>query len=240
MKPLIKPLFLSCYLLFFTIVSAQNKLGDHQNTQGRTTSEMYDNITTNDGSVNTRLKENLGTPSSIYFNDWTVGRVVLTDNTVYNDWLLRYNIYNQQMQFIHNSDTSAFGKPEEISSITINQHTFVFQEFECENNTKRKGYLELLVDGNCKLYVHRCIAYRYVEECPEPGSGFLTQEYYMAKRYFISEDDGSIVFLPEKKKEIIDILDDENAEIKQYIKENKIKLCNEDDLKELITYYNLQ
>ena len=62
----------------------------------------------------------------------------------------------------------------------------------------------------------------------------------MAKRYFISENDGLAVLLPEKKKELISMLYDEDKDIKLFIKDNKIKLCNEDDLKELFSYYNME
>ncbi len=242
MKPLVKPLLLSFCLLIFISISAQNKLGSDGSIPGSSSSSSInpENESTGSGSNSVTVRQELGTPTSIYFNDWTAGKIVLKDNTVYEDWLLRYNIYNQQMQYIYNGDTSAFGNPDEILSITINQHTFLFKEFECENNIIRKGYLELLVDGDCKLYLHRCIAYRYVDECAEPGAEFVREEYFMAKRYFISENGGLAVFLPEKKKALISKLDSEGKDIKLFIKSNKIKLYNEDDLKELFSYYNIE
>lgn len=240
MKPLVKPLLLTTCLLFFIIVSAQNKLGIDGSIPGSPTSSTINATTetTDSGSSIIPANEEYGAASSIYFNNWTIGKIVLKDNTVYEDWMLRYNIYNQQMQYIAEGDTLAFANPEEISIITIDQHTFLFDEFVCEKNEKRKGYLELLVDGDCKLYLHRCIAYRYVDECAEPGAEFVREEYFMAKRYLISENGGVAVLLPEKKKELISMLDDEEKDINLFIKTNKIKLCNEDDLKELFSYYN--
>ncbi|MCD4729629.1 MAG: hypothetical protein K8R74_03440 [Bacteroidales bacterium] len=241
MKPLVKLLLLSLCLLLFTHVSAQvNKLGEAGNIKGNpsTSSTDYTTTQTSSGSSSVLVRQEFGIPSSIYFNDWTAGKVVLKDNTVYEDWLLRYNIYSQQMQFINEDDTSAFGNPEEVLSITFDDHTFLFDDFICENNVKRKGYLELLVDGNCKLYMYRCISYRYVDECAEPRADYVKEEFYMTKRYFIAENNGPAVLLPEKKKELISMMDNENKDIKSYIKDNKIKLCNEENLKELFTFYN--
>lgn len=236
MKPLVKTLLLTFCLLFFFYASAQNKLGSDGTISGSSTLGNT-TLSPDDGSGNATLFDEFGTPSSIYFNDWAEGKVILKDKTVYEDWLLRYNIQTQQMLFIAEGDTSAFGKPEEISSITLDEHTFFYDEFVCENKVKRKGYLELLVDGNCKLLLFRCISYRYVDECAEPGAN-VKEEYYMSKRYFISENDGIANLLPEKKKDLISMLDNEEKDIKSYIKDNNIKLCNEDDLKELFSYYN--
>lgn len=237
MKPLVKSLLLSSCLLFFLNVSAQNKMGDDGTLQGSSTSTISNNESGGSGS-GTIVERDLGIPSSIYFNNWTDGTVILKDNTVHNNWPLRYNIQSQQMQFVYEGDTAAFANPEEISSITIEDHKFLYDEFLCENDIKRKGYLELLVDGNCKLYLHRCIAYRYVDACAEPGAENVKEEYYMAKRFLISENGSLPEILPEKKKELISMLDDEDKNIKMYIKDNHIKLCNEDDLKELFSYYN--
>lgn len=237
MKPLVKTLLLTFCLLFFLSVSAQNKLGSDGTISGSSTLGSASLNAEDNGSSNATHFNEFGTASSIYFNDWAVGKVILKDQTVYEDWLLRYNIQTQQMQFISEGDTSALGNPEEISSITLEQHTFLYDKFICENDITRSGYLELLVDGNCKLFLHRCISYRYVDECAEPGA-IAKEEYFMAKRYFISENDGIATLLPDKKKELISMLDDEDKYIKTFIKDNKIKLCNEDDLKELFSYYN--
>ncbi len=244
MKPFVKLLLLTCCLLLFTYISAQvDKLGDKGSIKESPSASSMDYTSTqqiSSGSGSVLVRQEFGEPSSLYFNDWTAGKVVLKDNTVYEDWLLRYNIYNQQMQFINEDDTSALGNPDEILSITIDDHTFLFDEFICENNVKRKGYLELLVDGNCKLYLHRCISHRYVDVCAEPGAEYVKEEFYMTKRYFMAENSEPALILPEKKKELISMLDDENKDIKSYIKDNKIKLCNEENLKELFTYYNLE
>lgn len=197
MKSLVKSLLLSACLLFFINISAQNKLGSDKSNPGNTSSTA-DAGTLGSGSGSTTVSHDLGTPSSIYFNDWTPGKIVLKNNTVYEDWLLRYNMRTQQMQFIVDGDTSAIGNPDEILSIQIDQHIFLFDEFLGKNNIKRKGYLELLVDGNCKLYLHRCIAYRYVDACNEPGAENVKEEYYIAKRYLISENGNLPVSSPKK------------------------------------------
>jgi len=174
---------------------------------------------------------------SMYFNDWTKASVTLTDGKYLSDRLVRYNIYNQQMEFVHEGDTAAFGDPEEISTVVLNGHEFIYRDFEYEDEVK-KGYFEVLVNGDCQLLLHRCIAFRLIEDCSDPNTNFVKEHYYLSQKYFISENCKTAIFLPNKKKEIIVMFENSDKDIKSFIKENKIKICKEEDLKDLISYYN--
>ena len=51
------------------------------------------------GASYERVEENLGEECSMYLNkNWSKGKIVLNDNTIIIDRLLRYNLYNQQME----------------------------------------------------------------------------------------------------------------------------------------------
>ena len=182
-------------------------------------------------------KQDLGEECSMYLNNkWVRGDVTLKDKTVISDRLLRYNMYNQQMEFIDGSDTAAFGSPIEISSLDFDNHNFIYTDFICHNEQK-SGYFEVLVDDNCKLLLYRCIKYKYVEECADPNTEFVKESYYLENKYFIAKENKPAIQIPEKKKNVIELLSDKE-DIKSFIKENKIKVYLEDDLKELISYYN--
>jgi hypothetical protein len=141
------------------------------------------------------------------------------------------------MQFANKSDTGAFGKPEEVKSIKFEKNTFVYDEFMCRDG-KRKDYLELLADGDCRLLLYRCITYKYVGECTIPGAENPKEEYFQTKKYFISKDEQVAIPLPENKHEVIEILSDTGKDIKSFMQENKTKLNDEQDLIKLVNYYN--
>jgi hypothetical protein len=191
----------------------------------------------NSGSGMPGLKSDLGKEGNLFFNDWSPGTVILADNTVITDRMLRYDIYHRQMQFAFNGDTAAFGKPEEIKSISFENNNFVFEEFMCPDG-KRKDYLEVLVDGSCRLLLYRCIIYKYIVENAIPDDENSKDEYYQTKKYFISKDNKVPVQLPEKKNEVIELLSDTGKDIKTFMQENKIKLFDEQDLVRLVNYYN--
>lgn len=236
----VKLFILSGLLLWYIPLTAQvspNKSGTNvKSYSSRSSSESGNLQPNNSGGGVLYAKKDLGEECSMYFNDWAEAEVLLTNGNEITDRLVRYNIYNQQMEFIAGNDTAAFGDPEEIKFISLDGSEFIFQDFLCEDEIE-KGYFEVLVEGECKLLLHRRIAYRYVEESADPNSSLVKEQYYLSKKYFISEKGQAAKLLPNKKKELISMLESDK-DIKSYIKENKIKLCNEDDLKSLISYYN--
>jgi hypothetical protein len=191
----------------------------------------------NSGTGSMGISSSLGNESTLFFNDWSPGKVVLTDNTVITDRMLRYDIYHRQMQFASKGDTAAFGKPEEVKSITFENNTFVYDEFMCKDG-KRKDYLELLIDGNCRLLLYRCISYKYVGECTIPGAENPKEEYFQTMKYFLSKNNQIAIPFPAKKEEVIELLSDKGKDIKSFMQENKIKLDSEQDIIKLVNYYN--
>lgn len=193
--------------------------------------------TDNSGTGMYESTSSLGKESNLFFNDWSPGTVVLTDKTVITDRMLRYDIYHRQMQFAVKGDTAAFGKPEEVKSITFEKNTFVYDDFLCKDG-QRKDYLEVLVDGYCRLLLYRCITYKYVGDCTIPGADNPKEEYYQTKKYFISKDRNVAVPIPESKNDVVKLFSDKNKDIKSFMRDNDIKLTHEEDLVKLVNYYN--
>jgi hypothetical protein len=233
--------FFCCLLLHIQLFAQLNPPGVQNTLTLKSGSDLSTprpvGSTDNSGSGIYNTKTNLGEETSIYFNDWSPCEVVLKDKSIITDRLLRYDIYHRQMQFILQSDTAAFGEPDEVESITFENNTFIYDEIKCKNGN-RKDYLELLVDGESRLLLYRCITQKFIGDCNTPGSENTNTQYYQTIKYFISKNGNVAVPLPESKNEVIELLSDKNKDIKSFIKDNKIKLTDETDLKKLIEYYN--
>ncbi len=243
MKSLVKLIISAICILLYMQVIAQispanvKNQGNVKSHSANTYSTTSGNQGNNSGAGSSGMNQDLGKECSMYFNDWTKASVTLTDGKYLSDRMVRYNIYNQQMEFVHEGDTAAFGDPEEISTVVLNGHEFIYRDFECEDEVN-KGYFEVLVNGDCQLLLHRCIAFKYIEECSDPNTNFVKERYYLSEKYFISENGETAILLPNKKKEIIVMFENSDKDIKTYIKEHKIKIYKEEDLKDLISYYN--
>ncbi|OQX73238.1 MAG: hypothetical protein B6D61_12720 [Bacteroidetes bacterium 4484_249] len=244
MKTIIKLTATLFCITFFIIAEAQNSPDRNNNQRNVKFNETASTVgsysnrnTASGGSPYVGVKQNYGEECSMYLDEkWSEGTVILKDKTVITDRLLRYNLYNQQMEFINDEDTAAFGNPSEIASINFDRHNFIYKDYVCHNELK-KGFFEVLVNDDCELLLFRCIKYKYVEQCADPNTELVMETYYMEKKYFIAKDNEPAMQIPEKKKDVIELLSDKK-DIKQFIKKNRIKVYNEDDLKKLISYYN--
>jgi hypothetical protein len=178
---------------------------------------------------------NLGKECGMYLcEEWQAGTIKLKDGTVLRDRMIRYNIYNQQMEYAYQGDTAAIGNPEDLSMLLIDDKQFVYRKFNC-NDQVRQGYLELLVEGEYELLLHRGIKYEY-EEASE-GSGTQTR-YYQANRYFLSCHGKIAESLPDKRNKVIEMLDRDPKELKKYVKENNCKLRSQEEITDFFVFVN--
>lgn len=240
MKTLIQLIVIASGVFSFLLATAQDQPPVNQNqmnvkARGQSSDPSSGGTAGNSGTGLFAQSQDIGKECSIYFNDWTKSIVTLKDKTVLADRLIRYNLLTQQMEFIYNNDTAALGNPEEIASIELEGHKFIYRDF-LSYNVPLIGYLEVLVEGKCCLMLERSISHRYVEKEMESDLDSPIQTYFMTENYYISKNGNVPVPLPGKKKDIIGLLTEKD--VKTYIKQHKLKCENEEDLKELISYYN--
>ena len=179
----------------------------------------------------------LGEPCSMYMSDeWQTGTIKLKGNTIYENVPLRYNIYNQQIEFVLDNDTAAVGDPATIEYIHIGGHTFVYETFFCENRLKT-GYLEVLSEGRMRLLVFRNIKYVSVEN--DAVTGLESERKYHLDKIFLYAFPGeNAKKLPEKRKELLALFTTELPDFEVYLKSYKNKLKSESELIAAFNYFN--
>ena len=181
-------------------------------------------------------KFDYGKETGMYLNrDWSSGKIELTDGTIINDRVLRYNLYSRQMEFVVSGDTMAIANPSEIKNLTIGDRKFVFEKFVF-NGEPVSDWIEVLVEGNYSLYLYRRIVYRYVESLSE--SNTENDRFFMTEKYYVGDNSGAIEPLPSGKRQIIKCLSEKKPGIESFIKANKLKLSDEKDLIRLMEYCN--
>jgi len=165
------------------------------------------------------------------------GSVFTTSKIQYNDIPLRYNVYNDEMQFqAPDGNIAAIAAPEVIEKVTFGDYTMEYIPF---TNAKkiRRGFFVLLVDGNVKLYARPNVEYRppvppapYKE--PEPAKFLEKPDTYYIR---IGLEAAQLI---ENKKDLEEIFPDHKKEVATFIKKNKVNHRKEEKLKELVEYYN--
>lgn len=175
---------------------------------------------------------------SPYLNDEFIkGSIYTVSKTQYADVPLRYNIYNDEIEF-QTSDNKilALSTPEIVEKVVFGKYTMEYIPFEAGNKVKR-GFFKLLLEGKVSLYARPEIHF----EGPKPPAAY--QEAQPAKfhpkddRYYIRTGQ-EVAQSVGNKKELIGLFPDHKNEIEAFIKKNKINIKKPEELKSLVEYYN--
>ncbi len=174
---------------------------------------------------------------------WENGTVMLEDNKKF-EGVLRYNIYNQQIELLYMNNYFSINAPHEIKEIWIGTRKFIYAPI-IENKKGNKliftGYLEILAEGKIILLMHRD---KYIKEDPStprhpsgmnPGKNYVVKKTY----YFQTEENGTILKFERKRKNLLELFGDEKNDISFFMKKQKMKnSLNETDIIEVFNYYN--
>lgn len=148
---------------------------------------------------------------------------------------LRYNMYNDQMEFVKNDQIYYMKKEKgrKVRFTTLNTMYKVYElygdlEFFLVKEEGKKG--SLLVKQSARFIKPKKATSQYTK-AKEADFKRRKDEFYLA----VGEN---VVKIPAKKKLLAGIFGDKSKEINDYIKKEKIKLSRVDDLKKLVAFYN--
>lgn len=177
-----------------------------------------------------------GTEGCIYVGEnWPTGVITLNNGGTIDNYFLRYNILADQMQFVAAKDTLAFASPQEISTITFDGHTFVYEAFQCDNAI-RQGYFELIEPGKNKLLLKRMVTYQLQDESSLSKGNKI--KYLIDDCYFIAKAGKPASKVMCNRKSALTFLNDHKREIEEYLRITGNKVKTPADLKKLVAYYN--
>jgi hypothetical protein len=176
----------------------------------------------------------LGPEGSMYYDDqWMNGKVVLADESEMNDIKLRYNVYYKQMQFIHEEDTAAIAKPDELSYLVIGDEKFISSRY-ISNHQIGTDYFKVLVEGDCQLLQRILVKYHEVLDSGESSK----ERFIKCCELYIKKEGQPAQQIRCNRKSVCAVLDDGNGVIRQFMKDNGIRLKNHEELMEVVAYYN--
>jgi hypothetical protein len=165
---------------------------------------------------------------------WMPGKVMLNDRSVIDNILLRYDIYHQQIQFIRENDTLAFAKPEEAEYFIFDDRKFIYSDFQ-SNDIIGKRYFEVLSDGNCKLLLHRTVKYHLD---PDAHSNLADDLYIRESEYYILKKGDIAKPVSAGRKSMLCAFKDKEEQVKEFIKDNNLKMNTCDQMQQVVEYYN--
>ena len=189
------------------------------------------------GSGNRTLTES-NIKGSPYLNDeFFYGSIYTNLKQHYTDIPLRYNIYNDDLEFkTPEGKIQALATPEIVELAIFGSTQLVYTDYQNKNNIK-KGFFVVEEKGKVSLYSKPRVAFK---EGTSPGAYKDPEPPKFVRNsddYFLQMESKPAIKI-DSKKELIDFFPDNQEKVKSFISKNKIKPNKIESLKELVKYYN--
>jgi hypothetical protein len=169
-------------------------------------------------------------------NDFVEGEIYTIRQEHFDSIPLRYNIYQDKMEFrkptgeIFNIDP-----PEFADTVVIKGSKYIYYPFRTGGRTS-KGFFKMITNGQPVLLGKLNVTFR-AGELPGGYKDAVPASFVrMDDDYYLAEIPGDAVKI-DGKKGILELLSGHAKELEQFMKQNRTRTGKEDDLKKLMEFY---
>jgi hypothetical protein len=174
-----------------------------------------------------------------YFDEnFVKGEIFTAQSEHYLDIPMRYNVFKDRME-VKLADGNIYDLTDhtKISQILFKNRTLVYSDFDA-GKIKGSGYLFMLYNGKSTLYSRYIKLFvKGVEETNGITPSLPDKIVDRPREYYIKLTDG-IPRIFKSKNDLLDLLNKRASEMEDFLKKQKLKLNNEDDLIKALTYYD--
>ncbi|MGE0021269.1 MAG: hypothetical protein AB7S72_16465 [Draconibacterium sp.] len=203
----------------------------------RTTMDLYESnkLVSGNGAGLLTDKDIEGSPYAD--EEFQMGSIYTTQKLQYVDIQLRYNIYNDNIEFkTPSGEIQTLANPEVVEIAVFGKNQFVYSSYVHSNKVK-KGFLVVIEEGKASLFSKPVVAFKEATQPaaykqPEPAK-FVKK----ADEYYLRIGTEPAVSI-KGKKDLIAVFPDNQKAIEDFIDKNKIKIGKPEGLKEVVRYYN--
>lgn len=181
-------------------------------------------------SVSTEIE---GTP---YLDDNFVQGIVYHDNTSHKV-ALRYNANKDVMEYMEGQMNMSLEPGPKISKVIVGATTYVIRKFDYKKKS-RWGYLTVLDSGKVTLYAKKVISFHQARKGTAPDFRDRLAGYDRESDiYYYQVGDGELHEL-ESIKSMIATLPEQQEELAQFAKKEKISASKEQKVVKFVHYIN--
>lgn len=183
------------------------------------------------------LSENDIKGSPYLNNEFINGSLFTTNKLQFIDLPLRYNIYNDQIEFkTESGQIQSVANPEIIESIAFDNRNMTYIPYLIENKIK-KGFFIVLETGNVSLYAKPEVEFTKAT-LPIPfKDGEPAKFIKRPDNYYLRIGSEPAIYIA-KTKDLIEVFPEKKSQIESFVKTNNFKMNNPDKLIELVKYLN--
>ena len=164
-------------------------------------------------------------------NEFIKGELVTIDSVQYAGIPLRYNIYNDVIEFKKNDLELELNNNFQLLYAIIDDAVFV----KAKN---QEGYFTVQSSGPVYLLEKMNIRYSDAKAASGYRPATLPSFKNLDSDYYIQKKLGEEATVVKNEAELLEQLSDKKEELKVFIKNEKLKVSRGEDLVEIIEYYN--
>ena len=176
---------------------------------------------------------------SPYLNDKFIeGAVFTTSKTKYVGVPLRYNIYNDQIEFKSGENqVQALAAPEVIEKVEFGDYTMVYIPFVITKKIRRGFFVEMEKGEKAALYARPRIVFEKAtkpaayQEAEPAKFDRKSDEYYIR----IGMEPAQLI---SRRKDLEEVFPNHKKEVKSFIKENRVRPNKPERIEKLVEFYN--
>jgi hypothetical protein len=175
-----------------------------------------------------------GTP---YLSEKYVDGEILLGTSVRSTVPLRYNAYQDLMEYQQNGKALVLDPTTKIKRVRLGESTYVVDKFPFDGKTKY-GFLNLLDSGKVTLLAKKVVKYQEPIKGRALDGGDVPAKFSRSNdTYYYRIGNGELLEV-ESIKDMIASFPDKQEELKQFAKKEKISPKKEDELVKFVRYYN--
>lgn len=178
--------------------------------------------------------------SPYYNEEFIPGNIYYLDK-IYGNYPMRYNAFSDEVEIQRTGSNSMESVYKSMSlSCDIDGEKFIYAKYINQKGIAQEGYL-IRLNSSQKYILYQKFSKLYKEGKKAATSMHPSYppKFEDKHEYFLSADNEFPVYFKPSKKELTDLFGQERAaDIKDYIKQNKIKLTRKEDLQMLTEYLN--
>ncbi len=181
---------------------------------------------------------------STYLNDkWKKSLVILNDSSYINGIKAKYNFYTKSVEVLYNDTVSLINlsKLDKLvflengkQKVFVNSLEYIAQYPEfigCD-------LVQVLADGKrAKLLAKLTLEMVEANYNTALDAGETSDTYYVKYTYYILNN-GKLYKIKKNKSSVLYALKDQQDRVKIFIKQNKLKMKNADDIAKVVKFYN--
>ena len=162
---------------------------------------------------------------------------VYSSKKKYPGLMLRYNIFNDNIEFMQNNTTYALYAEPRITKVLLGDEVFVVEKHEIKGKMGY-GYFERLDSGKVTLLAKKIVRFTEEQEPKALEAAGKPAKFTRSQDVFYYKIGSAELSKVGALKSFIDSLPDKKEEVTSYAKKEKIGTKNENDLVKLVKYYN--